>query len=234
MREPFSYEYLKKFMVDQKCIPWFIWERWSKSYIRNFYYEVKARLFNLNSKDYWEKVWGKDIKNIPNWRHYPNKYNKIVSIVAPGSRVLDVGCGMGILMARLKDEKGCDVFGIDLSSTAINYIKSRGLPGLVAEIPPIPALDNSYDVVIGTELIEHFPNPKIILDEILRVLHPSGMFVLSVPENQGPDINKEHLRSYDAESLRKFVSLKVRDFKIISITEDENWDAHLLVCGHKN
>ena len=69
--------------------------------------------------------------------------------------MLDIGCGIGDLLARLRDEKKCDVYGLDISSEAIERVRSRGMHGKVAKLPSIPYPAGYFDVVTATEVLEH-------------------------------------------------------------------------------
>ena len=53
------------------------------------------------------------------------------------------------------------------------------------ELHNIPKPDNSYDVIILTQVLEHVPSPKATLSEICRVLQPNGKLLMTVPLN-GP------------------------------------------------
>lgn len=216
--------WLKGFVLEQKCIPWFLWEK---------LYEYRAILFNINNQKYWNKVWGNEIGNIPDYRLYINKFNRITELTPSRSNVLDIGCGLGILMERLLNEKNCKVMGIDISKAAVEYVKKKGMNAIIKKVPPLPFRDSSFDIVIATEIIEHCSNPLTMLDEILRVLNNSGKFFITVPENHGPDSNREHLKKYTYNSIKKFVSLRVNKFNVEQITEDTGWSSNLLVYGIK-
>jgi len=228
-----SISYIKEFIFDQKCIPWPLLKRWKESVIRSKFYELLALLCNVNTKEYWEKIWEKEKKAIAKYRFYPNKHNTILTLVPKNAKVLDVGCGLGILMQRLKEERNCEVIGVDISINAAEYVHRKGMKVLVAKVPLIPFKDNVFDVVIATEFLEHFPNPSRIYSEILRVLNDSGKFILSVPENHGPDTNREHLKTFTMGSLAKLISKYADEFNILRIKEEEGWCWHLLAYGTK-
>lgn len=233
-------QYLKEFVLKQKCIPSFVidrWEgsnmllQWRNSAARVKLYEFRARLFNINTAEYWNEVWSKEIRNIPEFRFYKTKSDTIVSLVPEGAKVLDVGCGIGILMERLLKEKKCDVFGIDISERAIGHLKTRGMDGIVKRIPPIPVSDNSFDVVIATSFLEHCNKPVIIINEMLRVLRMGGAFIVTVPENLGPDTEREHIIKYTENSFKVCIKKYIKDAAFIRINEWQG--AHLLALGKK-
>ena len=98
-----------------------------------------------------------------------------------GTKV-DVGCGEGYTLDRIIKEKiGKNYIGIDNSPTAINLGKEL-FPGVnlqVADIYQLSLADNSSDLVICTEVLEHLDNPFVALKEIIRV--SKKYLVLSVP-----------------------------------------------------
>lgn len=95
----------------------------------------------------------------------------VISLVPEGSRVLDLGCGDGSLMAHLRDERGCDVRGIELAPSEIAAAIGRGLSviqgDLDAGLRGCP--DNSFDVVVLSQTIQVMRNPALVLREMLRV-----------------------------------------------------------------
>lgn len=118
-----------------------------------------------------------------------------------------MGCGVGILLNRLKTEKQCDVFGVDISPKAIEIALQSGISGKVCKLPQLPLESESFDVVIATEVIEHLDNPKITIRQMCRVLRPGGMLILSTPNDYIPPGDcDEHLHSFNEISLTELVS----------------------------
>lgn len=97
-------------------------------------------------------------------------------------KILDVGCGEGITLKRLEEEKiGQDHEGIDYSKDAIE-IGKKIHPTLKIKIGNVYDLDyrdNAFDMTICTEVLEHLENPKKAVQEIKRV--SSKYLVFSVP-----------------------------------------------------
>lgn len=95
----------------------------------------------------------------------------IVSMVPQGTRVLDLGCGDGSLMAHLRDERGCTVRGIELDSADIAAALARGLSVVQADLDEgLSAFpDRSFDVVILSQTLQVVRRPAIVLAEMLRV-----------------------------------------------------------------
>lgn len=106
-----------------------------------------------------------------------------------GLRVLDYGCGKGNLVQLLRSRNisgfGCDVFyeGGDYSDTIGQSIFESGVIKRMYG-DNIPFEDDSFDIVVNTQVMEHVPDLDIVLSEIYRVLKP-GRAVLSLFPDKG-------------------------------------------------
>lgn len=114
---------------------------------------------------------------------------------------LDIGCGDGILLERLK-ERGIKGVGVDISSEALKICKERGLECSQADIADkLPFADGSFDNVILTDVLEHLFQPGETLKEVYRITRshifiavpnfgslPARVQILfgKVPENNTP------------------------------------------------
>lgn len=94
--------------------------------------------------------------------------------------LLDVGCGKKPYKEFLLSNQYINQYtGIDIEA-AIVY--EEGIkPELTWDGISMPVTDNSFDTVMATEVLEHCPNPHIIIHEINRVLKPGGVFFFTVP-----------------------------------------------------
>jgi SAM-dependent methyltransferase len=101
-----------------------------------------------------------------------------------GKRVLEIGCGRGAF-ARYLAERGADLVAADFSAAAVAHARRR-LDGLdasaiVADIQDIPFPDESFDIVISQETLEHVPDPMRGLSELVRVTRVGGRLVVTTP-----------------------------------------------------
>ena len=87
------------------------------------------------------------------------------------SRVIDLGCGDGRLMERLKEEKGCHVRGVDVELSNVTSVLSRGLPVVATDLSQgltdVPS--DSFDFAVLSQTLQQVQNPKQLLQEMLRV-----------------------------------------------------------------
>jgi SAM-dependent methyltransferase len=97
-------------------------------------------------------------------------------------KVLEVGCGNGAML-RLLSQRGVDAIGVDASSSGVEQCHSLGVRAQCLDVSTdgLPFDDDAFDVVISLETFEHLMNPFYSLQEVRRVLRPSGRFISSVP-----------------------------------------------------
>ena len=95
----------------------------------------------------------------------------IAELVPPGSRVLDLGCGNGELLARLIGERGCSGYGIELDDANLHASLARGIDVIQANLEDGLALfeDRSFDVVLQLDTLQHLRNTEDMLRETARV-----------------------------------------------------------------
>ena len=98
-------------------------------------------------------------------------------------KVLEVGCGIGVLSSYLAEKYEWEVTGIDLDPEQIDRAKNdhrenKYLKFLEADITKLPFGDNEFDLVLSVDALHHIPNRNKAFDEINRALKSSGFYVL--------------------------------------------------------
>jgi SAM-dependent methyltransferase len=98
------------------------------------------------------------------------------------ARVLDIGTGTGANLRLLKQAGFANVTGIDPSGEAARWCAEKGLGAVqFGDIRALPIPDQSIDLVIATDVIEHVDDDQRAVSEIYRVLRPGGIALITVP-----------------------------------------------------
>jgi 2-polyprenyl-3-methyl-5-hydroxy-6-metoxy-1,4-benzoquinol methylase len=100
-----------------------------------------------------------------------------------GLRILDIGCGNGVLGAYFRNEQKCEVFGIDINENACMEAQ-KNLDGVLhanVEVIDLPYETEYFDTIIMGDVVEHLINPVIALKKLLLVLKPGGKIFITVP-----------------------------------------------------
>jgi ubiquinone/menaquinone biosynthesis C-methylase UbiE len=119
--------------------------------------------------------------------------------------VLDAGCGTAY-GARLLAEGGArEVVGVDIAKSVLDAV-APAMPDTVrleaGDLHKLAHPDDSFDLIVCFEVIEHFEDPLVVLDELTRVLAPEGLLLISSP-NPGvyPEGNPHHFHEFLPEEL---------------------------------
>jgi SAM-dependent methyltransferase len=101
----------------------------------------------------------------------------VVELLAPraGERILDLGCGDGVLTAKLAS-MGCRVVGVDSSAPQIDAARKLGLDARVMNGEALD-FDNEFDAVFSNAAIHWMRNPAKVIAGVERALRPHGRFV---------------------------------------------------------
>ncbi len=94
-----------------------------------------------------------------------------------GDRVLEAGCGTGLILQRLQSICGQAV-GVDLSSGMLSLARERGLTVTQAAVDALPFADETFDTVVSFKVLAHVPPIRETLVELTRVTRPGGHLLL--------------------------------------------------------
>lgn len=139
-------------------------------------------------------------------------------------KVLDVGCGkMPYKKYILENSKVTEYIGLDIDDALVYDKKIK--PDYTWDGIKMPFENNTFETAIGTEVLEHCPNPEIILKEIYRVLKPGGVFLFTVPFLWNlHEVPHDEYR-YTPFSLERH--LKNSGFRDITIKATGGWHASM-------
>jgi methionine biosynthesis protein MetW len=95
----------------------------------------------------------------------------IAQLVPEGSRVLDLGCGDGTLLAHLQATRGCTGYGIEISDANVLACVKRGVNVIQLNLDEGLSMfgDQSFDVVLQIDTLQHLRNAETVLRETARV-----------------------------------------------------------------
>jgi methionine biosynthesis protein MetW len=95
----------------------------------------------------------------------------IAQRVPQGARVLDLGCGDGALMAYLQKERGCSGYGVEISDADVLHCVQRGVSVIQLNLDEGLNMfgDQSFDVVLQIDTLQHLRNAEVMLRETVRV-----------------------------------------------------------------
>ncbi len=102
-----------------------------------------------------------------------------------GKRILDVGCGVGMYVRRFR-EFSPEVYGVDIDADKVAEA-SQSLPNIqAAPAEKLPFPDETFDVVLSHEVLEHVEDDRQSVAEALRVLAPGGKLIIFAPNRLYP------------------------------------------------
>jgi len=127
--------------------------------------------------DYWAKNYDEDIRN---WDYKAPK--EAASQLAPhlpnGARVLDVGCGTGLVAEALLELCGCWIKGIDISEASLEIAERRSvyreLQRCNLQQLPLPLEKDSFDAAISIGVMTYIADPATLLADLCRIVRSDG------------------------------------------------------------
>jgi ubiquinone/menaquinone biosynthesis C-methylase UbiE len=141
-------------------------------------------------------------------------------------RVADVGCGTGHMLNAIKQHLSAsysvELHGVDFARAGIEWAREL-LPAATLTVANLhekvlPA--DVFDIVLCVEVIEHVKKPREAIVELLRVCHPSGSVIVTVP-NGKIDKYDGHVNRWNAQEFRDFLShVCVAD---VEVMQDNSW-----------
>ena len=156
------------------------------------------------------------------------RLDEIVSTFEPyrkNNRLLDVGFGAGSFLTAAA-RNNWQAFGVEVSQRAVEHVRERGFEVFCGELGKAGYPDDCFDVIIVSEVLEHVPDPQVLLEEIARVLRPGGLLWATTPHGRGISARllglgwstvcpPDHLQLFSLRSIRAL--LTKRGFRHIEL-----------------
>jgi methionine biosynthesis protein MetW len=133
----------------------------------------------------FDQIWKRKLRDNRSAAYLPGenfRVDKALSVIGKGWRVLDIGCGTGILLAQLKKQSE-EVHGIDISGEAVAVACQNGVHASVVDLNAdlLPYEDGFFNAVTMLSTLQYFIDLDKTLRECNRVISPNGLLLLSVP-----------------------------------------------------
>jgi len=142
--------------------------------------------------------------------------------ISAADTVLDFGCGGGGA-ALFCGKAGADIYFADTDEAKLAAVDkqlrttaARGIHKVLMTSSSLDLNENSMSRVIAMEVLEHTPNPREILDELVRVAKPGALFLLTVPDARGEELQRHiapanyftepnHIQVFNREAFTELV-----------------------------
>jgi SAM-dependent methyltransferase len=128
---------------------------------------------------------GGDFDRVMNRYDLERRLDLVVARVPRGgrARVLEVGCGLGYLSARLRTDRGLEPVSLDIARSLLAEGARAGRiqRAACADALALPFRDGAFDLVVSTECIEHTPSPRQAVREMARVARRGALIVITCP-----------------------------------------------------
>ena len=144
------------------------------------YYDSVMNQLKENSSSTFRKLINKK-KRQQLLHSFARRFNVLMkAIPTPDARLLEIGCGNGNFLLYLRDHD-CQATGIDTSPHAVTLATKQGLQIFQGELDKLNLTSNKFDGILMYHVLEHVYSPKGLLKEIHRLLKPSGILIIEVP-----------------------------------------------------
>lgn len=135
---------------------------------------------------YYDRIWHEKL-SLPQYstleRRWRSRWDFCVVKIRDRSKVLDAGCGDGVLGEFLIHDKKCEVFGLDITEYPLSLAKEKGVKVCLCDISvdTFPYEDNVFNAVVLSCVLEHIMHPEHALLEAKRVVKPGGWILVTLP-----------------------------------------------------
>jgi len=113
--------------------------------------------------------------------------SRLRKLVPSNAKVLDIGCGSGDLLVRLRDLGAREVHGVDFSPTATEICRQKGIDVFTGTFPDFAPESGDFDAIFMINYLEHVLDPLTELKKTVELLRPGGILVGELPNFHSAD-----------------------------------------------
>jgi SAM-dependent methyltransferase len=164
-------------------------------------------------------------------------HDKAYPFIPAASKVLDIGCGRGSFLEKLKKEKNCKIHGLELNPSAFRVLQQKQIPSQMQTIEEHSLTHKEhYDVITFFQVLEHISSVRTFIQSAIECLKTGGLLIAAVPHNKPYmfgfnkydwlNLPPHHMGWWNDESLKnlsKFFPLEVVKIIIADFRDYNNY-----------
>jgi 2-polyprenyl-3-methyl-5-hydroxy-6-metoxy-1,4-benzoquinol methylase len=199
--------------------------------------KISGLYFFKGNFEFGDSQFYQDLEKI-DW-YYPNwkwDYETAFDQIKYNDRVLDIGCGFGFFLEKIKNEKNCDVEGIEFNKSAIQKLNEKNIQVHEMFIEDFVSEEfELFDVVCSFQVLEHVENPYSFIKSKIKCVKKGGKIIIAVPNNDSfikyshdnvLNMPPHHTLLWNKKSLTyisKLFSLKIIGIYYEKVDRDHSW-----------
>lgn len=156
-----------------------------------------------------------DRLNILKKNRYSMQLDMISDYIDKDKPLLDIGIRDGAFLEWLKELGFSDLYGVDVYERTIEITKAKGIDCEVADVQCLD-LGRRFDVIVMSHVLEHCPNPDIVLENVYNHLNENGILFIEVPIEQGkPRPTEKDAHYFNFNSFNDMLNLLGNKWSIL-------------------
>jgi len=171
----------------------------------------RIREANKNTQQEWDQIYS-DPELATRWTQWfdGSLVEAVIRHIPKGTKVLDVGCGVGFseyVFQKMKGRQDLLLYGLDSSAKAVEYLRRHS--SVVWEgilhwdvVTDFPFREKAFDVAMACEILEHLESPEALVKELARV---GKRMIVTVPNKLEVD-TEYHIWEFDESDVLAFLS----------------------------
>jgi 2-polyprenyl-3-methyl-5-hydroxy-6-metoxy-1,4-benzoquinol methylase len=169
----------------------------------------KLTQLNVNTSKFWDTQYAPQRRATyieKNTKYL--KYDRVIEELHDGEKILDMGCGLGIMATKIKETyPSCDVWAFDYSESVIDYLNAgkQDIHFQEAEVGK-EEVPNDFDVAICLDVVEHLTDASIVFTDAHKHLKTGGRLIVNTPDGDTKPYaaSPEHMWLFTHEDIDKF------------------------------